>query len=92
MGGDHVSGHFYLERKYGLSYHKISPRWLQFDLLFDECILLNQRGFFNFIPLVFGINRGIGVLEKEPFAPYRNASKAIPYPVGYGRKFYLVDD
>jgi hypothetical protein len=62
MGGDQVSGDFYLERKYCLSYHCLSPRWLRFRLLLDRGILPDQRGFFNFIPLTFSINRGIGVI------------------------------
>ena len=60
MGGDHVSGHFWLEWKHGLSYRYISPRWFRFGLFLDRRILPNQRGFFNFIPLEFRINRGIG--------------------------------
>jgi hypothetical protein len=32
--------------------------------LFDGCILPNQRGFFNFNPQKFRINRGIGVTPK----------------------------
>jgi len=63
MGGDHVSGHFYLEGKYGLSYSYISPRWLRFDLFLDTRILPNQRGFFNFFDTKISINSGIGVHE-----------------------------
>jgi hypothetical protein len=49
MGSDQVSGQIYLEWKYGLSYHYISPRWLRFGLFLSRRILPNQRGFFNSI-------------------------------------------
>lgn len=64
MGGNQVFGKIELERKYGLSYHNISPRWLRFTVYLNGRILPNQRGFFNFIPLEFGINRGIGIYRR----------------------------
>jgi hypothetical protein len=67
MGGDQVSGHFYLESKYRLSYQEISPRWLQFDVLLDECILLNQRNFFSFNLLELRVNRRIGERAEAAF-------------------------
>jgi hypothetical protein len=69
MGSYHVSGHFCLEGKHSLSYHYISPRWLGFGLLLDKHILPNQRGFFNFIPLKFSINSGIGGFVAIASAP-----------------------
>jgi len=77
MGGDHISGHFYLERKDGLSYHCFSPHWLRFDLLFDKRILPNQRDFLNFIPLEFGINLGIGVKVYQ----FRELKSVPPTPL-----------
>ena len=56
-----VFGHFYLEWKYSLSYHSISPRWLWIDLHLITLILPDQRGFFNLFPTKIYANSGIRV-------------------------------